>query len=127
MHERQLTIKKERLFRIVATIILVCAGLLVLNHAMFSFWVSGGPPNDYPQIWYQRGIVMGWRALLLIALGVLIQFSFSTLKKSWFVRGLLVVLILGNAYPYLREFILIDRCLDSGGSWSKEYFECKLA
>ena len=37
----------------------------------------------------------------------------------------LVLLILCLAYPRVKELVLVDKCLDSGGTWSAKYFECK--
>ena len=119
--------RKERALRIATTVLFVLAGLWMLNHAVFSFWVSGGPPNDYPEIWYQQGIIFWWRAVVLITCGVLCQFTFTKLKKSWLAKLAIAMVLVGLAYSHAREFILVDDCLDSGGSWSKEYFRCQNA
>jgi hypothetical protein len=35
------------------------------------------------------------------------------------------VVVASFAYPGIREFLLVDGYLDSGGKWSATYFECK--
>ena len=117
--------RTERTVRIGITIALVGWGLLVLNHCIYSFWLASGPPNDYPNVWYQRGIKDGWLALTFIAAGVFVQFKWVTVKNNWLVRVCSLSLVIGMVYPQAREFFLIDHCLDSGGSWSVEYFECQ--
>ena len=119
--------KKERALRILLTVFFILAGLWMLNHAIFSFWVSGGPPNDYPEAWYHQGIKSWWRAVALITVGVYCQFTFIKIRKSWIAKLILLLAFLGLMYPYAREFILIDSCLDSGGAWSEQYFTCQNA
>jgi|GEM_PF-4479792 len=115
----------ERILRIVLTVLFVALGLWLLNHSIFSFWVSGGPPNNYPEIWYQQGIISGWRAIALLTLGVMVQFRLNVVLKSWGARVVVLLVLLGLTYPSAREFLLIDACLDEGGAWSKEYFKCQ--
>ncbi|WP_155247353.1 hypothetical protein [Teredinibacter turnerae] len=116
--------KKERVIRVLVSSAIVLAGLFLLNHAVFSFWVSSGPPNEYPDYWYQQGIIWWWRATALLMCGILCQFRFATLKASKVVKAVIVISVMGLLYPYIREFILVDICLDNGGSWSKEHFRC---
>lgn len=116
---------KERTIRIVLSVLLISYGLLILNHSFYSFWIAGGPPNKYPDAWYQQGIISGWRAIALIVIGFFCQFRWQKLKSSIFSWFVFIVVILGFVYPYAREQWLIDTCLDSGGKWSSEYFNCE--
>lgn len=116
---------KERAVRVVASIVLIVFALLLLNHSFYSFWLAGGPPNEYPQSWYNQGIVSGNRAISLIIFGIAVQFSWEKLKKSWLFWLSIVLVLLGFVYPFIREQVLIDSCLDNGGSWQTIYFSCK--
>lgn len=115
----------ERILRIGLTMLFVILGLWMLNHSVFSFWVSGGPPNNYPEVWYQQGIISGWRAIALFAIGIFVQFQQKVLLNSWVVKVVVLLVASGLAYPSVREFWLIDACLDSGGAWAEEYFQCQ--
>mgnify|MGYP001439554454 FL=1 len=115
----------ERILRIALTVLFVGLGLWMLNHSMFSFWVSGGPPNNYPEAWYQQGIISGWRAIALFTLGVLVQFHLKVLFNSWVVKAVVLLVVFGLIYPSVREFWLVDACLDGGGAWAEEYFQCQ--
>jgi len=58
--------------------------------------------------------------MAFVALGKSFNFGASKMKYVW-----LIVLLVSLAYPHLREFVLVDNCLDSGGAWDKPHFECR--
>src|SRR5690554_367011 len=116
---------RERAVRIIMGVVFLCAGLWILNYSFYSFWIAGGPPTSYPKVWYQEGIISGWRALALLSLAILVQFKWSTLRRSWVAWVLAVTIVLGLNYPYLREQVSIDKCLDGGGAWDEKYFQCQ--
>ena len=113
------------MLRVLFTVVFMLAGLWMLNHAVFSFWVSGGPPNDYPEAWYHQGIRSFWSAVALITAGVYCQFTFIKIRKSWVAKLVMFFVFLGFMYPFVRELILIDSCLDGGGIWLEQYFRCQ--
>ena len=117
--------RRERILRIVLTMVFVVAGLLCLNQSMYSFWVAGGPPTDFPNVWYQNGIIWGWRGLALLVFGIFFQFKWRSLRSSWLAKLITAIVIFGMLYPYIREQLLIDSCLDGGGAWSTQHFDCK--
>ncbi|KJV06309.1 hypothetical protein VZ94_12315 [Methylocucumis oryzae] len=96
----------------------------MLNYSLYCFWISGGPPNDYPEAWYQQGIISGWYSITLLVSAIFAQFTLKQIKKSIFAKMVIVLVLLGLCYPYVRQYLLIDNCLDSGGSWSSKYFKC---
>jgi hypothetical protein len=57
--------------------------------------------------------------------------AFTGLRKGYdwkrtklkYVWALLVALSI--SYPSVREWLLIDKCLDNGGSWDAIHFTCK--
>ncbi len=111
-----------------ARAVLLCFVLLALRFvmsALFSAWMSGGPPNPYPLGWMRRAwahmsfagavVFLGWGAFLTIR-----RFpSPGRLACALLLVGLLLV-----AAPYGGRFILIDWCLDEGGRWNAEAIQC---
>ena len=117
--------RRERALRVVLTLVFVVAGLLCLNQSLYSLWVAGGPPTDFPNAWYQNGIVWAWRGLALLVFGIFFQFKWHSLRSSWLAKLITAIVILGMLYPYAREQLLIDSCLDGGGAWSAQHFDCR--
>lgn len=115
----------ERTLRVTFTILFIIAGLLCLNQSADSLWFAGGTPNDFPNVWYQNGLIWGWRGLTLLALSVFFQFKLQRMRSSWIAKLIAIIVILGLIYPYAKEQFLIDSCLDSGGAWSEKRFECR--
>lgn len=100
--------------------------LWLLNGAAFSAWMSGGPPNPYPDGWVMRSQAqLAWSTA--IALGGIA--SFRMLREFPTVRRLTLALLGASAVlavlPTAVEFLEIDRCLDSGGRWSYEGLRCE--
>lgn len=105
--------------------VFVCTALLYLNSAVYSGWISGGPPNPYPIGWSRRalGHLCFSAAALFIGIG-LFRFILTFPKVG---RGALALLVIGLiliAVPYIGRFALADRCLDQGGSWSNQTIQC---
>ncbi|ODB42013.1 hypothetical protein BB427_10900 [Pseudoalteromonas sp. BMB] len=117
--------RREGILRIVLTMVFVVAGLLCLNQSVYSFWIAGGPPTDFPNVWYQNGIIWGWRGLALLVFGIFFRFKWRSLRSSWLAKLITAIVIFGMLYPYIREQLLIDSCLDGGGAWSTQHFDCK--
>jgi hypothetical protein len=89
--------------------------------------MSYSPPNDIQNVWVHEA----WRrfgyGLGSILAGVVV---FLTTKKDFQIRksrivtvlvSLIVLLIL---FPYARREIIVNSCLDSGGSWDQQHDEC---
>jgi hypothetical protein len=105
----------------------IVVGLFFLNSAAYASWVSWGPPNEYPLSWEQAAIVRLVFALAAFSVG---SIFFITLRKGFSFKHpnvkfyfFIVAVVITIAYPQAREFILIDSCLDSGGSWQSDYFQ----
>jgi hypothetical protein len=107
---------------------LLVAGLIELNYAAYSSWASWGPPTKYPRAWAQSALLhLGYSISLLATAAMALAaprlgYSWRSSKMKYF---WVTVLLLGLGYPRIKEFILVDKCLDSGGSWDKQYFECR--
>lgn len=117
--------KTQRIIRVVITFGLIVYGSVIVNHSFYSFWLSYGPPNDYPEAWYQIGLIYFWRGIGLITAGIYFQFLWSRIRSSKIVKIWSGIVFIGLFYPYVREFLLIDTCLDEGGAWVDIYFRCE--
>ena len=96
----------------------VAWGLLQLNAAIAAFWLAGGPPTPNPDGWsFIAGNRLAWAAASFVA-GAALFFLLrgSRPVNRYAIAGLVVAALLA-AYPYFREFMATDECLDSGGKW----------
>ncbi len=103
-------------------------GLLALNGAFAAWWVSWGPPNDYPLAWEQEAIRRLGISISLLLTGIMVFVALKpkfSLRKSKFKYIWALVIVSSLAYPMVRAFMHEDVCLDRGGSWNKEYFVCE--
>jgi hypothetical protein len=103
----------------------IVVAALYLNSAAYSAWVAGGPPNAYPESWAQRALVHLCAAGAFVC-GAVAVFrgvrSFPRIGALTISLGLVALLLLGVGE--VREFFLVDSCLDRGGSWNHEEFKC---
>jgi len=114
-------------FRWLFLILFTVAGLLYLNGAAYSSWVSWGPQNEYPKLLEHRSIVWLGFSIVLLSTGIVVFRSLREgykFKVSKYIIFWLMLAIISLGYPVVREFLLIDNCLDSGGAWSAKYFDC---
>ena len=106
----------------------IVMGLLYLNGAAGSWWVSWGPPSDYPKAWEQQAVTRVCISSIFLFSAPMAFIALKkgfNLKRSKFKYVWLFAIVISASYPNLREFIKVDSCLDSGGIWSEEYFECR--
>jgi hypothetical protein len=108
-----------------ALLLLTLAGLWLLSDALFSAWVAGGPPNEHKLGWERRSLA----ALCMSAASFLAGFAaFRAIprvprigKAAW------TLILLAGAIataPWVARELLIDACLDAGGSWNRDFLEC---
>ncbi len=98
---------------------------LYLNSALFSAWIAGGPPNPIPDAWAHRAVTQSCTAASLVLAGIAsfrVIRTFPRVGILPLLTGLVAILVL--SVPKLREFVLIDSCLDSGGRWEAREFRC---
>ena len=108
--------------------ICVALGLLYLNGAVGSWWVSWGPPTNYPESWEQRAISQLGFAIALFATAPMLFIAFNhrfNLKTSSYKYWWVAIIVIALSYPHVRAFILTDSCLDSGGAWQATNFRCQ--
>jgi hypothetical protein len=115
-----------RISRWLLLLAFVAAGLYFLNDAFFSAWVAGGPPGEHKLGWERRsqaslalciacllaGVTTFWGARRFPVVG----------RLTWLLLGIAAVIAVS---PFLAQQVLIDKCLDSGGRWSKATIECE--
>jgi hypothetical protein len=107
---------------------LIVLGSIYLNSAFFSTWAAGDSLTRRPHAWEQRALLHCGYSVGLIATGIMALIGLKTnynWRKSKYKYIWLILLLLSLGYPKAREWILIDKCLDSGGQWDIEYFECR--
>ena len=119
--------KAKNILRWLLLIFCIIFGLLYLNGAAASWWVSWGPPTDYPKAWEQNALIKLSYSLLLLFTGPMIFVGLNNnynIKESKYKFIWLVVIIVSLSYPNVREFILKNKCIDSNGQWSEKHFVC---
>lgn len=115
----------QRIVSWVVAVGFVALGLLYLNAALFSAWMSGGPPNPHPLGWGRLALGQLSTALasFILAVG---SYKLVASLPVW--RRLPLALVLTGLFlslaPYLGRFVLQDQCLGRGGSWSNITLEC---
>ena len=117
------------------TLCILSIASIYLYSAAYAAWIFFGPPEGMPEEFLQRSIFHSSFGIsfLFVAIFVFIFLrdkSISSSKIIIFVTSLQIaalILAIGFAcYPYLWEFMEIDACLDSGGSWNYEVSKCEI-
>ena len=126
MESRSFVPAVRSVFAWLALVAALVVSLLFLNGAVFSAWMSGGPPNPYPQGWAMRSLgQLSWAASAAIGGWAV----FRILRDAPVLRRATIVLaVLAGAlavFPSTNQFLQIDRCLDSGGRWNYEGLQCE--
>jgi hypothetical protein len=117
----------RKFLRIILPIMFLVVSAIYLNSAVFSAWVSGGPPNDYPEAWEYRSIRHFFYGVGFIFIALTIFIALKAKAKRIIIKcatGSLIALILFG-WPHFKLFIDIDSCLDQGGRWNKEFHKCE--
>ena len=117
----------NKLIRIPILAMLIIAALVYFNSSIFSAWVSGGPPAEYPiayafrayrHFFYGIGFIIFAITFFLIS-----KPNASRIKLKLFI-GISFALVIFAA-PHTKKFFQIDACLDSGGKWNEKYHRCE--
>ncbi len=94
---------------------------------MFAAWVSGGPPNKYPEAWAYmslKSLCFGISTILLGIIAFLLIGREITKRKKIVSALLILIACVSLSYPFAFKQIKIDSCLDSGGKWNEEETKC---
>src|SRR5579863_7198592 len=102
-----------RWLRWTVLVVLICLGLVLLNHTLFSFWVAGGPPGSFKLGWLRHAYAS---SALTIATFIAAIGSFLALARPrQFGAAPLVLLALAGVLftaPFIAREILIRQCVD---------------
>ena len=123
MPGRNITLRNAARWIILLGTLILAA--LFLNSAFFSLWVAGGPPTPYPEAWMHRALANACTAVALLLMGIAgfrCLGSFPRIGSFTLLLGLGAITVL--VVPWVREFMLVDSCLDSGGRWEELAFRC---
>lgn len=115
----------KQMVRGLVLVAFVVLSLLYLNSALYSAWVSGGPPNPYPIGWSRRALGHFCFSLAALLIGIALFKGIKSLPK--FNRSVIAIAVMGTllaAIPYIGRFVLIDACLDRGEKWNHEAIQC---
>ena len=112
--------------RWLALVAFLILAALYLNSAMYSAWLSSGPPTDYPEGWMRRAqgqlcfaiaaALMGGAMFRLIG-------AFPKIDRIGAVVAIVGVFFV--ALPYAGRAIIAASCERNGGTWSSEALQCK--
>lgn len=110
-------------------LILLFAGLAMylMNYAMFAAWVSGGPPNKYPEAWAYmslKSLCSGVSTILISVIAFLSIGKEITKRKKVVTVLLVLIACVLLSYPFAFKQLKIDSCLDSGGKWNEVEIKC---
>ena len=108
--------------------LLVCVGasLMYLNGALYAVWLAGGPPTSNPQAWLHLSVIRFSISLAALLFGSALFRQLPCFPRPDKVSIFLLVLAaLSLAFPHASEFLSIDSCLDLGGRWNYDAYECE--
>ena len=115
----------RRLIKWLLLIAFIIVALLYLSSSIYSAWVSGGPPGTYPLGWSRRAIGHLCFALASLSFGLGLFKGVQTFPRA--TNGTAIFIVVGALLalgPTIGRFVLIDNCLDRGGSWHRVTLQC---
>ena len=106
-------------------IVFVMVALLYLKSFIYSVWGAGGQPNPYPPGWSLTSTGHLCFSLAALSFGLGIFKGIQTFPRA--TNGAALLIVLGALLaigPHIGRFMLIDNCLDRGGSWNRGTLLC---
>jgi len=103
----------------------IILALFFIKSAVYSAWVSGRPPNPYSIGWFRQAMSQFCIAMAALSFGVGLFKGIRTFPAA--TKGSAAFIVLGAILamsPYVGRFLLVDNCLDRGGSWNRETIQC---
>jgi hypothetical protein len=116
-------------FRCLLKWLVLLAFILLAAHclysAVYSAWVSAGAAGQYHQGWVRWAAGQVCYALASFSFGLGLFRGIQTFPGATGGSAALIVLgaLLALA-PYVGGLVLIDGCLDRGGSWNRATLQC---
>jgi hypothetical protein len=122
---RRLSPLLRRTYRLLGAVIALGGPAVTVYLTMY-----GGDQGGIAAYFFQLGVIAAF--ILLSAQTVAIYWISKPAagkdqrkRLAWVLVAVLILLVLGFVYPRVKDFILIDRCLDSGGTWDSARSECR--
>lgn len=115
----------RRVIKWLVLIAFIMVALHYLNSAIYSALVSGGPPAPFALGWSRVAIGHLCYALAALAFGMGLFKGIQTFPGA--TTGSAAFIVLGALLalgPYVGRSVLIDGCLERGGSWNREALQC---
>jgi hypothetical protein len=116
----------KKFLRIVLPVIFIVVAAVYFNSAVFSAWVSGGPPNEYPKAWAYRSFRHLFYGIGFVIFAITVHLSLKSDVKRQNVKCIIGLLIGMSIFatPHIAKFLDIDSCLDQGGRWDEAHHRC---
>lgn len=115
----------RRMIKWLVLFVFIMVALFYLNSAIYSAWFSEGSPNPYPSGWSRQAAEQLCYAFASLSFGLGLFKGIQTFPGA--TSGSAALIVLGALLalgPYVGRFVLIDKCLDRGGSWNREIVQC---
>jgi hypothetical protein len=104
----------------------VAAALYFLNSALFSAWMSSGPPNPYPAGWALRSKSQLLYCVATLVAGIAVFRAAGQYPRvdrvTW---SLALASLLFSVAPTFLHAWYVDVCLDQSGRWSHIGNQCE--
>jgi hypothetical protein len=114
----------RRVIKWLVLIAFIVVALHYLKSAIYGVWLSGWPDPQPPGL-SRRVIGQLCFALASLSFGLGLFKGVQTFPAA--TAGSAALIVLGAVLalgPYIERFVLIDRCLDGGGSWNRVTRQC---
>jgi hypothetical protein len=109
-----------------ALVVCLALAVLYLNSAAYSAWAGAGPPTTIRDAWMDRALAhLCYAAAAVLGGFTLFRVTRRPPRLDRSALALLVLSVVFIAAPHARRFLLVDRCLDSGGRWDAAAFRCR--
>lgn len=115
----------RRLVKWLVLLAFILLALFYLYNVIHSAWVSAGSAGPYSQGWTRWAAGQFCFAFASLSFGLGLFKGIQTFPGATSRSAALIVLgALLALGPYIGRFVLIDDCLDRGGSWNRGTLQC---
>ncbi len=109
-----------------STLAIAVVAALTLQWLSLTQALTAADMPDHASIGYHRSVIYSSISFAVAFAGLAIFLFLRSLPRV--TAGTILCTfscLLALAYPQLREFWLVDRCLDEGGRWNAATYECQ--
>ena len=115
----------RRLVKWLVLSVFILVALFYLYSAIHTAWIPGVSPGRYPQVWLRLAAGQVCFAFASLSFGLGLFKGIQTFPRA--TGGSAALIVLGALLalgPYIGRFVLINNCLEGGGSWNRVTLEC---